>query len=522
MQLAEVLAVLNQVSPEVRAQITREALEGTKRLRWVANPGPQQQAKDCLADELFYGGKPGGGKSDLMIGLSLTAHRRSLVLRRTNKEASKLVERYTEILGSRDGWSSQDGVWRIDGKIIDIGGCQLEDDKQKYKGSPHDLIAFDELPDFTESQYRFITIWNRSTDKHQRCRVVCAGNPPTTPEGLWVLKYWGPWLDPTHANPAVPGELRWFLAGDEVDGPGPYPVDMGDGTTQMIRAKSRTFIPADLADNPDLAETGYSSVLAGLSGELREAYFKGRFDAVLKDKPGQVIPTAWVKQAQKRWTPKPPQGVPMCAIGVDPSQGGEDDCVLAPRYDGWYDKLIVYPAKGIKDGSEIAGYVVQHRRHDAKIVIDMGGGYGGAPYVCLKENIGTESVVGYKGAEKSVRRTTDKQLAFFNKRAQVYWQFHEALDPSQSGGSPIFLPEDPELVADLTAPTFKIGPRGIKITPKEELVDQLGRSPNKGDAVVMAWYSGAKLPTHYQEWQEDQRVNRRAVPKVNMGARRNY
>jgi hypothetical protein len=59
--------------------------------------------------------------------------------------------------------------------------------------------------------------------------VIVASNPPTTPEGLWVVKYWGPWLDQTHPNPAEPGALRWFttVAGEdrEVDGPGPHMID---------------------------------------------------------------------------------------------------------------------------------------------------------------------------------------------------------------------------------------------------------------------------------------------------------
>jgi hypothetical protein len=68
---------------------------------WFATTGPQLLAYNSQADELFYGGSAGGGKSDLLIGLTLTAHKRSLILRRTNKEASKLFDRYYEILGSR-------------------------------------------------------------------------------------------------------------------------------------------------------------------------------------------------------------------------------------------------------------------------------------------------------------------------------------------------------------------------------------------------------------------------------------
>ena len=300
--------------------------------KWIFNPGPQTDAFYSPADELFYGGQAGGGKSDLLLGLALTSHRRSLVLRRTNKEASKLVERYAEILGSRDGWNGQENVWRIDGRLIDISGCQHEDYKQKFKGTPRDLIAFDEIPDFTETQYRFIIGWNRSTDLGQRSRVVVAGNPPTTPEGLWVLKYWGAWVDPGHPNPAKPGELRWYttIKGEdaEVDGPGPHMID-----GEPIIARSRTFIPAELSDNPDLAATNYGSVLAALPAELRPAYKEGRFDAALRDDQFQVIPTAWIMAAQARWKPEGFRDCTMTAMAFDPAGGGDgaEGLVLGPR-----------------------------------------------------------------------------------------------------------------------------------------------------------------------------------------------
>ena len=51
--------------------------------------GPQAEAYHCEADELFFGGSAGSSKTDLGLGLALTAHRRSLILRRVNKDALK-------------------------------------------------------------------------------------------------------------------------------------------------------------------------------------------------------------------------------------------------------------------------------------------------------------------------------------------------------------------------------------------------------------------------------------------------
>jgi len=67
----------------------------------------------------------------------------------------------------------------------------------------------------------------------QRCRVVVGSNPPTTPEGLWIIRHWAPWLDPVHPRRAKPGELRWYVVGPEgqdieVEEPGTYEYRYND------------------------------------------------------------------------------------------------------------------------------------------------------------------------------------------------------------------------------------------------------------------------------------------------------
>lgn len=521
MQLAEVLQALSGLSPADRKQVEDEAIEATKHLIWVPNPGPQTTAKECLADETFFGGEAGGGKSDLGIGLALTDHERSLILREFNEDARALGDRLLSIVGNSDGWNGQLLRYKTADRLVEFAGVPNEKDKQRHKGNPHDLIVFDEVGDFFESQYTFIIGWNRSTTPGQRSRVVATGNPPTRAKGLWVIKRWGAWLDPTHPRPAREGELRWYTTDAEgreveVDGPGPHEIG-----GESVIAKSRTFIRSKLSDNPDLAATGYAATLAALPKELRDAYRDGRFDASLKDDPRQTTPTSWIRLAQQRWNARPPQGVPMCAIGVDASGGGEDPMVMAPRHDGWFAPLIVVQGKEIpvdRIGPHCAGIVVSHRRDDALVIVDMGGGYGGSMHDHLKGN-GVE-VQQYKGAEGTTKRSRDGKLKFANVRSAAHWIFREALDPAQESGSPIMLPEDPELVADLTAATFEVTPHGIRVESKERVCERLGRSTDKGDAVVMSWWAGPKMITHYGVWRADQRMNRNAPIKVNMGSRR--
>ena len=92
----------------------------------VAKSGAQAQAFACKADELFYGGQAGGGKTDLGLGLALTAHKRSLILRRINKDAVKLVERVAQILGHRDGYNGQFQRWKLGDKLIESPAAARE------------------------------------------------------------------------------------------------------------------------------------------------------------------------------------------------------------------------------------------------------------------------------------------------------------------------------------------------------------------------------------------------------------
>jgi hypothetical protein len=516
--LDEMIEKLTGLPDKARDEVISQAAEATKDMRWVPNPGPQTVAYFTEADELFYGGQAGGGKTDLILGLALNEHKNSLILRRTNKEAEKLPERMEEIVGHTDGLNRSTGTWKLEGKVLDMGGCQLETDKQKRKGIPHDLKAFDEVSDFTESQYTFICAWNRSADPKQRCRVVATGNPPTTAEGYWVIKRWAAWLDPTHPNPADDGELRWYTTSEEgkdieVDGPGPHLIN-----GEEVIARSRTFIRAKLSDNPDLAATNYDAVLASLPERERLAYRDGRFDMSIQDELGQAIPTSWVRLAQERWTQQPPFGVPMCAMGVDMSGGGKDPMIIAPRYDGWFAPIIEIPAKEFdvtRLSQQAAGYILTERRDKALVIIDLGGGYGSGTFEHLKQN--EIDTYGYKGSEKVNMRAKDSNIPFRNKRTAAIWRMREALDPSQPGGSKIMLPEDSEMVADLTAPTYKIINNKIIVESKEDVCKRLGRSTDKGDAVEMAWFQGAKECNSALEWIDNQQSRRGFAKVINSG-----
>lgn len=203
--LDDIIARLGAMAPEDRQQIIATAKEATKGMRWVPNPGPQTDAYFSKADVMFIGGSGGGGKTSFICGLALNEHHDIHMFRRESVQLRGIINELTRIVGSTDGFNSQLGVWRLDGgKTIELAGLKDEDDKFDWQGRAGDLKAFDEITHFSKSQFEFIIGWNRSTRDGQRCRVVATGNPPVTPEGLWVIEYWAPWLDDEYPDPAVP------------------------------------------------------------------------------------------------------------------------------------------------------------------------------------------------------------------------------------------------------------------------------------------------------------------------------
>ena len=92
------------------------------------------------------------------------------------------------------------------------------------------------------------------------------------------------------------------------------------------------------------------------------------------------------------------------------------------------------------------------------------------------------------------------KFGFKNVRTMALWRVREALDPEQIGGSQMCLPDDPEMLADLTAVTFRVDGSTIVAESKEDVCARLGRSTDKGDVVCMGWTAGATISTDGAKW----------------------
>lgn len=214
--LDEILARIQKLSPKDLQDLENEVNEAVPDQVWYPNPGPQTEAYLSKADILLYGGEPGGGKTGLGLGLALTQHHRSLVVRKQFTDLEGVVDNLAGILkdtkglvrGNRPKYKMPNG-----GVISFQGTSDVELDSGK-QGNPFDLIFVDEAAQQRENTIRMMIGWNRlgsGVPITQRCRVLLASNPPVDSTGVWLGEFFGPWLDPKYPNPAKFGELRWYI-----------------------------------------------------------------------------------------------------------------------------------------------------------------------------------------------------------------------------------------------------------------------------------------------------------------------
>jgi hypothetical protein len=502
---ADLKSLLASMSDEDKTELDK-AIAQELSSKWLPQPGPQTDALLSDADLLLYGGAAGGGKTDLLCGLALTQHERSVIFRRQSNDLDGFWDRLLEI--SPDNERSDSVKKRVitsDRRLIECGHLENPGSELSWQGRPHDFIGFDEGAQLAAYKVNFVMGWLRSA-KGIRCRAVIASNPPLGADGQWLVEWFAPWLDPAFINPAQPGELRWAITvGSKteirtiwVDGPGKHEVE-----GVVYEALSRTFIPSKLTDNLYLRDTNYRAQINAMPEPLRSQLLNGDFMAGREDDPYQIIPTEWVHLANERWRKgedKPRDK--MLIMGIDVAQGGADNTVIAPLRGDRFDPLIREKGTSTPDGPAVATMILAHRRDDCLLSIDLTGGWGGSARDHLETHhgIAAEAFVASEGCPE---RTKDGKLEFLNVRAAGWWRLREALDPENE--PTLALPPDARLLAQLTAPTWKL--RGIKIQveSKDDIRKRLGSSTDEADAVIQAWFHRGRAASKANDSRGDYR-----------------
>ena len=505
MTLSELQQLEAYLTDEERKELDALLIEHMAQTPWVPLPGPQTMAYESLADVIGYGGSAGGGKTDLAVGKAMTQHTRAAIFRREAPQLVGILDRLTEMVGSRDGYNSRENIWRHVGPrdvTIEFGSTPNLGDEKKHQGRPKDLLVIDEATNMLEAQARFLMGWVRTTIKGQRCQALLTFNPPTDSEGRWVVSFFGPWLDDMHKlYPAPPGKLLWVSTVNDKDDwsrpddPRPFVLDSegdrlydfdpadfsGDRQALVVKPQSRTFIPSRITDNPYLMGTNYMTTLQALPEPLRSQMLNGDFKAGMEDSEWQTIPTGWVDTAMARWTDRSPKPE-MMSLGFDVARGGKDNCIGISRHEGmWFDKPKALPGTATPNGPTSAAMAIGQVRDSAVIHVDAIG-VGASTYDFLVDC--HQDVVGVIVSEGTGETEKSGRMGFTNQRSLLWWRAREALDPEANNG--IALPPSQELRADLCAPRWRIKAGRIEIESRDEIIKRIGRSPDYGSAFVMS------------------------------------
>lgn len=223
-------------------------------------------------------------------------------------------------------------------------------------------------------------------------------------------------------------------------------------------------------------------------GEASAVYRQRVLGDFAADDEDAVIKLANVEAANERWHEWAEAGKPgafTCA-GCDVARGGTAKTVIARRFQR---ALAELERHDYQDTMAVVGIVVGIlRAHGGFASIDVN--QLGAGVVDRVREQGFK-VLAFNGSAKTDRRDKSGELGFVNTRSAAWWNVRELLEPDQA--DPIALPEDDDLTGDLTS-VNQLPPRSegkIAIEVKEDVIARLGKSPDAGDACVMAYWRDA-------------------------------
>jgi len=163
----------------------------------VWKPQPKQELfLSNPAYEVLFGGTKGPGKTDAMLAESTrqikNPNYRAIIFRRTIPRVAEVIDRslrwFTSIPGAK--FNSTSNTWTFpSGAKLKFAHCQREEDKWNYHGHEYHFMGFDQVEEFTETQYLFLMAQNRSSRPDVRCYIRCTANPGNIGHA-WVKKRW--------------------------------------------------------------------------------------------------------------------------------------------------------------------------------------------------------------------------------------------------------------------------------------------------------------------------------------------
>lgn len=186
-----------------------------------------------------------------------------------------------------------------------------------------------------------------------------------------------------------------------------------------------------------------------------------------------VIPLAWVESAINAEV----SGEDPCEYGVDVAWKGDDRDVLTKRIGG---KVIWQEMWAKTNPMETTGKCIKFYDKDGIFKVDSIG-IGAGVFSRLAE-------LGYPVIGIDSRKDAWDNKTYFNIRAEMWFTLRHLFERQFNTGNVISIPNDSELIEDLTGMKYVIHSDGrIIIEKKEKFKSRFGRSPDKGDSLVYAF-----------------------------------
>jgi phage terminase large subunit len=163
-------------------------------------------------------------------------------------------------------------------------------------------------------------------------------------------------------------------------------------------------------------------------------------------------------------------------LGVDVARYGDDRTVVFPRQGRRaFMPTVLRHARGSAVSTDIATKVLalQAEYAQAQIIMDATGGWAAGAADVLKATHSRPHEVQFHAPSGNDR--------YRNRRAEMWFGLAEWV---KGGG---WLPNVPELVAELTAPTYLFLNGKFQIEAKEQVKERIGRSPDLADALALTF-----------------------------------
>ena len=332
----------------------------------------KQEAFLCLDNfETFYGGAAGGAKSAALIlgGLQYVdvPGYAALLIRRTSPElnaAGGLVDLCQEWLGKTDAaWNGNRKRWTFPtgGKpaILELAHYEagIKGQQKKY-GGQYQYIGIDELPEFAESEYRFLFRSLRNPhDVAVPLRMRGAGNP---------IGIGAPFV-----------KQRFIVNGNRM---------ITEEINGEIFTYERRFVPAKLDDNPFIDRNTYIRSLSALEPHILQALLNGDWDVkppgkMFRREKFRIVPVApaecwWVRFWDLAGTDEEKAGTNTSwTVGLKMGTDGSgtyyiSDVKRAQLDPAGVKQLVIQTAWDPQDGFEIPIFIEQEGGSSGKAVID--------------------------------------------------------------------------------------------------------------------------------------------------------